>query len=235
MTVHFTRESNSNCPALCGKTGYEASITVAEGAGLPPLSLLPEGDKICWKCLVIQDRLVERTEKGASEKLCAICKQKPGRHSVGDLGTRAAIRAKTEGTDPVQPAAAARPVATPSPARSSNGKADPLRDWSEDVDGVPAERIRLCVRWKLDLEPEDWYLANITTKALTHPKFVHKLVSECPDSGVIEKTIKAARKMRIVWDEKCPHHCQRGKITFTPEGEQFPVTKHCECLHWEEI
>ena len=51
--------------------------------------------------------------------------------------------------------------------------ADTLRDWSEDVGDVPAERIRLCVRFKLDLDPSEkereYYRANITRASLSRP------------------------------------------------------------------
>lgn len=132
-------------------------------------------------------------------------------------------------------AARAQHPDSPAPDRSGKPSAsvsgDPLRDWQEDVGGVPAARIRLCVRWKLDLDADDtWYRDKISTAALRRPGFVTKLDSECPADAVIEKEIKAKVKTKVVWDEQCPNHCDRGKITFTPEGERWPMTRHCECL-----
>jgi hypothetical protein len=127
------------------------------------------------------------------------------------------------------------PVQKAKPAAAPQQSGDPLRGWSQNTGDVPAERIRLCVRWKLDLAPEDWYRKNITPKALGTPGFIKKLDTECPDSAVIEQAIRAARRVEWKYDPNCPHHCDRGKITFIPEGKRFPQTKHCECFHEVEV
>lgn len=137
--------------------------------------------------------------------------------------------AVASGTSTKKPAQKAKPAAAPQQS------GDPLRCWSQDTGDVPAERIRLCVRWKLDLAPEDWYRKNITAKALATPGFVRKLAAECPDSAVIEKAVNAARRIEWKYDPNCPHNCDRGKITFLPEGKKFPQTRRCECLHKVEV
>jgi integrase len=69
----------------------------------------------------------------------------------------------------------------------------------------------------------------------TFKEFLHKLVDECPSDAEIEKQIKATIKTKVVWDENCPHRCNKGKIQFKEPGSLFFSAKHCECLHEVEV
>lgn len=129
---------------------------------------------------------------------------------------------------PVLVKKAAKPVA-------KRPAADPLRNWEEEVDGVPGERIRLCVRFMLDIKKEPWFVSNISVAALRRPGFLHKLVDECPSDGEIQKALKATIKTKWEFDSNCPRKCDRGKISMSRPGSLFPIVEHCECLHEIEV
>ena len=121
------------------------------------------------------------------------------------------------------------------PAVAKRPAADPLRNWDEEVDGVPGERIRLCVRFMLDIKKEPWFISNISVAALRRPGFLHKLVDECPSDAEIQKQLKATIKTKWDFDAACPHKCDRGKISVNRPGSLFPIVEHCECLHEVEL
>jgi len=121
------------------------------------------------------------------------------------------------------------------PAVAARPKADPLRTWDEEVDGVSGERIRSCVRFMLDIKKEPWFITNISVAALRRPGFLHKLVDECPSDAEIQKQLKATIKTKWEFDPDCPHKCDRGKISVSRPGSLFPIVEHCECLHEVEV
>jgi hypothetical protein len=67
-----------------------------------------------------------------------------------------------------------------------NGPADP-RQWNRDVAGVPADRIRSCVRFQLDHRRNSWYVDNITESTLGKEAFVRKLDADTPQGWSPEK------------------------------------------------
>ena len=121
------------------------------------------------------------------------------------------------------------------PAVAARPKADPLRTWDEEVDGVPGERIRSCVRFMLDIKKEPWFITNISVAALRRPGFLHKLVDECPADAEIQKALKATIKTKWEFASNCQHKCDRGKISVSRPGSLFPIVEHCECLREVEV
>lgn len=157
-----------------------------------------------------------------SEPKCGYCEE-PLSQCKQYLKCKEAVPVQTKPAPKAQPAAAKQPVA------------DPLRNWSEEVDGVPAERIRLCVRFMLDIKRDPWFTSNISVAALRRPGFLHKLVDECPPDSEIQKQVKATIKTEWKYAPNCPQKCNKGKIRFTPEGSKFAETRHCECFHEVEV
>jgi hypothetical protein len=122
------------------------------------------------------------------------------------------------------------PSPCPTPVQKPETKPDP-RHWDRDVDGVPAERIRLCVRYKLDVEKDAYYRKQISVASLTRaPKytFLHRLVDSCPESAQIERELNSQVKTTWIWDDPCPHGCRQGRIrTLNERG--IPKVRLCEC------
>src|SRR5258708_3797243 len=58
--------------------------------------------------------------------------------------------------------------AQPKPGKSEQPKASEpselknMRDWTEDVDGIPGERIRNCIIFMLDEKKDPWLRLNLT-------------------------------------------------------------------------
>jgi len=124
------------------------------------------------------------------------------------------------------------PTPRSNPAQKPEANRDPLRGWDRDVDGVPAERIRLCVCYLLDVKKDPYYRKEISVGSLTRgPKytFLHRLVDSCPESEQIEREFKAQVRTKWKWDDPCPHGCREGRIRRLNE-RGIPKVQQCECF-----
>lgn len=114
------------------------------------------------------------------------------------------------------------------------------REWQSDAFGIPAERIRNCVRYKLDVEKNDWYLANLTVSSLSRERFVLKLHSETPSNwtppvrdphagerGAYQMVGKAncaqCHGVGKFFDNGVAYQCSCAIRTWIPEDELYAV------------
>lgn len=77
-----------------------------------------------------------------------------------------------------------------SPASGDTAATAPFdpRQWNRDVAGVPATRIRNCVKCQLDHLRNPWYIANISETTLAKEGFVRKLNEDTPSDWSPDKS-----------------------------------------------
>ena len=59
-------------------------------------------------------------------------------------------------------------LAVAAPRRQPTPRPKGIRDWTESVDGIPADRIRDCLVYQLDVARNPWWVANATRSAVLH-------------------------------------------------------------------
>lgn len=114
------------------------------------------------------------------------------------------------------------------------------REWQTDAFGIPAERIRNCVRYKLDVQKNPWYLANLTPASLTKSGFVVKLHNETPPDWTPPVRDPHAGKRGVyqmvpgsncsechgkgkIFDNGLSYQCSCNTRTWVPEDDLYAV------------
>ena len=139
------------------------------------------------------------------------------------------------------------------PQEKSNEIQD-LRDWNEDVDGIPAERIRNCIIYQLDYRKNKYYKDVLTVgfikrslgkTGVTGARRLHEDTPPgwvVPDSDPLEKTTtvivdgKEVEKKEYRRPKNAQEKEQLLKLAFTSRGKIIPyfipklvIAKCVEC------
>ncbi|HZQ25281.1 MAG TPA: hypothetical protein VFA89_21010 [Terriglobales bacterium] len=113
----------------------------------------------------------------------------------------------------------------------SNGQAspptrriDPLRDWDESIDGIPADTIRRAIRYTLDIK-KDWWLRENMNVAYVR-RNARKLVEETPPKHLEPK-----------YESKPDQTCSKCKGTgdVIVEDGLYQSSVTCECVQQVEV
>jgi len=103
----------------------------------------------------------------------------------------------------------------PAPASAASSAPAPsnIRDWSQNMFGVPASRLRACIVYQLDHVKNDWFIKNLSVSALQRENFVRKLDADTPSEWAPPKKRPTTEQgfYRQVPDPTCTR-CNNGKI-----------------------
>jgi hypothetical protein len=78
-----------------------------------------------------------------------------------------------------------------------------IRNWTESVNGISAERIRDCIIFLLDVQRDPWYVNNCNNRAFVK-RFVHKMDEQTPEDYHYDPNAVLGTKRRHIDGENQP-------------------------------
>jgi hypothetical protein len=146
----------------------------------------------------------------------------------------APTRKATDGAAAPQPA-----LGVMNPNASTTVLSD-LRNWADDVDGIPAERIRNCVIFQLDVKKDKFYQMNLTEGYIRRK--ARKLHEDTPPNWqppeknplITEKKIDAETTITIITRENLTEEERilvRNRCGVTSYTIPFLAKKSCPRCH----